>query len=149
MSERVFLDTNLLLDVVLERPGFEAPLQIIQLGAEGKVELFTSYLSMANIAYILRKNYQGALIPTLKQLSLLVKVLPMDKSQLDDSMFLEGPDFEDLAQAVCAVSGGCSVLLTHNPKHFRIKQGLLSGWKSPQILTPEAFLGAMRVIQVK
>ena len=57
MIPRLFLDTNVLLDVLLERPGYEAVLDILQLGSDGKVALCTSYLSMADIAYVLRKEY--------------------------------------------------------------------------------------------
>lgn len=140
MSKRIFLDTNLLLDIVLERPGFEAPLEVFQLASEGRISLCASYLSMANIAYVLRKNYHGALIPTIKQLSGLMEVLPMTQAQLEKAMLLDGPDFEDILQAVCAQDGNCETLLTHNPKHFQIGPGLLPGWVSPQVLTPEQFM---------
>lgn len=65
---------------------------------------------MANIAYVLRKNYHGALIPTIKQLSGLMEVLPMTQAQLEKAMLLDGPDFEDILQAVCAQDGGCETL---------------------------------------
>lgn len=95
---------------------------------------------MANIAYVLRKNYHGALIPTIKQLSGLMEVLPMTQAQLEKAMLLVGPDFEYILQAVCAQDGGCETLLTHNPKHFQIGPGLLPGWVSPHVLTPEQFM---------
>lgn len=95
---------------------------------------------MANIAYVLCKNYHGALIPTIKQLSGLMEVLPMTQAQLEKAMLLDGPDFEDILQAVCAQDGGCETLLTHNPKHYQIGPGLLPGWVSPQVLTPEQFM---------
>ena len=142
MSMKLFLDTNILLDIILERPGFEAPLEVFQKASDGLVELYASYLSMANIAYILRKNYKGALIPTLKQLSCLLTVLPMDGHQLETAMMLEGPDFEDILQAVCAKEGGCEIILTHNPAHFHIGSGLFPEWRCPQVSTPEEFLSA-------
>ena len=140
MSKRVFLDTNLLLDIVLERPGFEAPLEVLQLASEGNITLYASFLSMANIAYILRKNYKGVLIPTIKQLSALLEVLPMNQAQLEKAMLLDGPDFEDILQAVCAQEGGCEAILTHNPGHFHIGPGLCPTWICPQVSTPEDFL---------
>lgn len=142
MSMKLFLDTNILLDIILERPGFEAPLEVFQKASDGLVELYASYLSMANIAYILRKNYKGALIPTIKQLSCLLTVLPMDGHQLETAMMLEGPDFEDILQAVCAKDAGCEIILTHNPAHFHIGSGLFPEWRCPQVYTPEEFLSA-------
>ncbi len=141
MSRRLFLDTNILLDILLERPGYQAALEILQAGSDGKVMLHTSVLSMANIAYVLRKTLPpSVLTPTLKQLSLLVDVLPMDAAQLNDAILLSGPDFEDILQAVCAAKGSCEAIITHNPKHFNIQPGLHPAWTSPQILTPEAFV---------
>ena len=67
MNPRLFLDTNILLDILLERPGYQSALEILQAGSDGKVSLHTSILSMANIAYVLRKTLnQNILIPTLK-----------------------------------------------------------------------------------
>ena len=140
MIPRLFLDTNVLLDVLLERPGYEAVLDILQLGSDGKVALCTSYLSMADIAYVLRKEFNGGiLLPTLKQISSLVEVLPMDNAQLQQALLLSGPDFEDILQAVCAASAGCRIILTHNARHFAIHRGLADDWVQPEALTPEAF----------
>lgn len=141
MIPRLFLDTNILLDILLERPGYEPALDILQLSADKEATLCTSYLSMANIAYVLRKEYSGGiLLPTLKQISSLVEILPMDNTQLQKAILLSGPDFEDILQAVCADSSGCRIILTHNIKHFAIHRGLAGDWIQPEVLTPEAFL---------
>lgn len=141
MIPHLFLDTNILLDLLLERTGYQASSLILQAGSDGKVSLHTSVLSMANIAYILRKTLsQDVLAPTLLQLSLLVKVLPMDGEQFNKAVLLAGPDFEDILQAVCAVSGGCDTLITHNPKHFNILPGLMQDWVLPRILAPEDYV---------
>ena len=141
MKPRIFMDTNVLLDVLLERPGYGPVLEILQRGADGKVSLCVSFLTMANIAYVLRKDQNGLILsPTLKQISVLTKVLPMDQAQLQRALLLSGPDFEDILQAVCAESGRCSAIITRNPKDFQIQKGLCPDWHSPEILTPEAFV---------
>lgn len=141
MTPRILLDTNILLDVLLERPGYQSVLQILQCGADGDISLAVSLLSMANIAYVLRKDQRGIILqPTLKQIAALADVLPMDNAQMQRALLLEGPDFEDILQAVCAEAGGCSVIVTHNPKDFRIKKGLAPDWTPPVILTPEEFV---------
>ena len=141
MKLRLFLDTNVLLDVLLERPGYGAVLEILQQGADDKVSLCVSVLSMANIAYVLRKDQSGLVLhPTLKQISALTEVLPMDDAQLQKALLLSGPDFEDILQAVCAESGRCSIIITRNPKDFQIQKGLSPDWTAPTVLTPEEFL---------
>ena len=140
MKPRLFLDTNVLLDILLERPGYEDVLEILQMGSDGKVALCTSFLSMANIAYLLRKEFHGGiLLPTLKQISSLVEILPMDNDQLQRAMMLEGPDFEDILQAVCAHSANCQTIITNNRKDFALQPGLLADWFSPEVLSPWEF----------
>ena len=137
MKSRLFLDTNILLDILLERPGYQSALGILQAGCDGKYSLHTSVLSMANMAYVLRKTLSpGVLTPVLMQIALLVDVLPMDAAQFRKAILLSGPDFEDILQIVCAVSGGCDTLVTKNPRHFSIQCGLLPGWTPPRILVP-------------
>ena len=50
-----------------------------------------------------------------------------------------GPDFEDIMQAACAASNGCQVILTHNPRDFKIRKGLCDTLSLPMIMTPEEY----------
>lgn len=59
----VFIDTNIIIDVLDQREKFfEASSNILSLGAENKIELYATALTMANCIYILRKplGYDGA-----------------------------------------------------------------------------------------
>lgn len=141
MIPRLFLDTNILLDILLARQGYESGLELLQAGVDGAVSLHTSVLSMANIAYLLRKDQSGLVLPpTMKQISSLLDILPMNQDQFHRALFLAGPDFEDILQAVCAEAGDCSVIVTHNPRHFHIRKGLLEDWACPAVMTPEEYL---------
>ncbi|MBQ8061361.1 MAG: PIN domain-containing protein [Bacteroidales bacterium] len=143
MITRIFFDTNIMLDLILERPGYEHAARVLQMQEDGKFEVCLSILSIANIAYVLRKTVSSALIaPTLKQISSVVTVVPMDDAQLQKALLLDGPDMEDLLQVVCAKEKGCAVLLTHNIKDFRIRKGLHDSFALPEIQTPESFLQA-------
>ena len=51
---KVFLDTNILIDFVDNREKREFAKHIIELGTKGKVALFASYLTYANMAFVLR-----------------------------------------------------------------------------------------------
>ena len=50
----VFLDSNVILDAILDRSGAENAKQILQFGRDQQIRNCTSVLSFANIAYILR-----------------------------------------------------------------------------------------------
>ena len=53
---KVFLDTNILLDFGLDREKADYAGGILQLGDGGMIELYASYLSYANMGYILRDH---------------------------------------------------------------------------------------------
>lgn len=141
MKPRIYFDTNIMLDLLLERPGYAAAARILQLQEDGDCSVCMSPLSIADIAYVLRKTVPASLIvPTLKQISSIVDIVPMDDAQLQQAIMLNGPDFEDLLQFTCAVSNGCSAIITHNPRDFRISRGLSNLSAIPKIQTPEEFI---------
>ena len=54
--KRIFIDTNVIIDVLMRREGFLASAKVLALAKKDNVSLFVSVLTMANIAYILRKT---------------------------------------------------------------------------------------------
>ena len=140
MKPKVFFDTNIMLDLIQERPGYQYAARILQRQEDGEITVCISILSMANIAYVLRRTIpQNLLVPTLKQISSIVEVIPMDDTQLQKALLMDGPDFEDIMQAACAASNGCQVILTHNPRDFKIRKGLCDTLSLPMIMTPEEY----------
>lgn len=137
---KVFLDTNILLDLLLERDGFEDSAELFRMQDEGRIKLFVSLLTMVNLEYVYKKTVgQNLAIANLKYLSTLVEVLPMDGDQLQKAMLLDGKDFEDVLQAVCAAEGCCDYLITRNAKDFKISKGLSKDLSLPIIATPADF----------
>ncbi len=147
MIPKIFLDTNILLDLLQQRPGYEDSSRILQAGESGKLRLCCSYLTMANIAFILRKSVsKAALVPTLLQIQSIIEVLPMDADQLRGSYWISGRDFEDVLQAICAAKAGCTTIVTNNIKDFQFKitkELSARGLSLPPIITPSALLAGM------
>ena len=54
---KIFLDTNVILDFILEREGADDATDILQLGEDKQIELAVSFLTMANTAYVVRKGH--------------------------------------------------------------------------------------------
>lgn len=120
---KIFLDTNILLDFVSEREGIEEACDILQLGEDGKVNLSTSYLTMANTAYVARKGRtREELYEVLAGLADMIQVLTMDEMQLKKAIAQPVSDFEDMLQYVCAVTHNCDVIITRNKKDFTFSQ---------------------------
>ena len=118
---KIFLDTNILLDLVQDRAEAEDVRRIIAISWENSwTRLYVSYLSVANIAYILRKGGIEAIKSCLSSICKLCEVLPANYSQLMTAIrSCDSPDFEDALQIMCAEEKGCDVIITSNISHFR------------------------------
>ena len=118
---KIFLDTNVLLDLVLDRDGANDARRIISIGHEDEwTRLYVSFLTMANIAYVLRKRPMDEVKACLSKLYKFCEVLPMNDSQLMTAIRnCSSPDFEDSLQIMCAEEKLCDVIVTDNTAHFR------------------------------
>lgn len=117
--KKIFLDTNILLDFVTRRDGFEEASAILQFGEENKVLLSTSILSMANTAYVARRGRtKEELYELLQGLSEMIRTLSMNENQLQEALSIIATDFEDVLQYVCAKEHNCDAIITRNKKDF-------------------------------
>ena len=115
---RVFLDTNILLDFALEREHAEEAEKILALGLAGAIEVCASYLSYANMGFILRHHPKEEIYSLISMMREDVLVLPADSEQLDAGLALHADDIEDALQFQCAKAAGCDVIVTNNGKDF-------------------------------
>ncbi len=116
---KVFLDTNVLLDFVENRQNREYAETIIELGKAGEIQLFASYLTLANMGYILRHRTQEERYSILKNVRKIVAVLPCDAAQLDKTLAEPVNDYEDMLQYQCALAANCDVIVTNNKRDFQ------------------------------
>ena len=118
MKEKVFLDTNILMDIVENREKREYAETIIELGKIGVIQLFASYLSYANMGYILRHRTQEERYRLIQSVRKIATVLPCDAKQLDNTLAHPVKDYEDMLQYQCALAAGCDVVVTNNKRDF-------------------------------
>lgn len=131
--KRVFLDTNILLDYGLDRELADYAESILELGIRGYIEIYASYLSFANMGYILRHHPADEIYTLIRMMREPVGVLPCDAIQLDTGLKSEASDFEDMLQYQCAKAAGCDVIVTNNKRDFHAFSEL-------PIVTAEEFL---------
>lgn len=115
---KVFLDTNVLLDYGQLRDRHDEAETIFCLDDAGKIELYASYLSYANMGYILRNMEREAKYALISSTREEVTVLPCDEAQLDAALKHHVKDYEDMLQYQCALAAGCDVVVTNNKKDF-------------------------------
>lgn len=118
---KVFLDTNILLDIIEGREKFLIPaLNIFNLGMNGDIEMFTTSLTFANCMYVAKKNVGHAkAVEGLRFLKKYVRIATMDDRQCVRALNSDMPDFEDMLQYEAALAEGCDVIVTRDAnRHF-------------------------------
>lgn len=119
--KNIFLDTNIIIDLLAKREPFnQGALKLFSLADRGKVILFTSALSIANVSFVLQKQRSPEdTKQILRKLNLLVKVLSLDEKiinlALNDNQF---SDFEDGLQYYSALENEIDIIVTRNLKDF-------------------------------
>ena len=131
--KRIFIDTNVIIDVLMQREGYLSSAKVLALSKEKENSLFVSVLTMANLAYILRKTLRGNdFYNEMKKLSSLLNVADTTYDHFISALDLQAKDFEDALQYYCALSNQCEVIVTRNKKDFN--------FSSINVLTPEELL---------
>jgi len=133
--KRIFLDTNILLDIIEERqPFLVASANVFDLGISGHVQMFASPLTFANCVYTARKNvgYMQA-IHGMRQLKHYVRTALMDDAQVTLALESDTPDFEDTLQYEAAAAAKCDLIVTRDKKRHFPQRGI-------PIMSPEEFL---------
>lgn len=136
---RIFLDTNVLLDLLLLREGQVNTADILKLGACRIITPLASVLTIANTAYIIRKHVGNSMVA--KSIGTLLKrvaVLPMDTEQVQRALVRNPADYEDALQAECALAAKCDCIVTNNIRHFKEFQHEI------RIFTPSEFLSLFK-----
>ena len=134
---KIFLDTNVILDLFIPgREGKAAARSLLDLKETlgNDIRLFISFLSVADIAYVLRKHYDRIRMKEiLRELLHFCDVLSMSDLSIFDALDSPCPDFEDALQLSCAEIKECDFLLTSYLRHFQENT-----WMT--VLTPAQFL---------
>lgn len=119
---KLFLDTNVLIDFILERPQFyPAAAMIISYAVEGKIEVCVSSLSVVTANFICVERCKMPLESYRKKLDFLREYLgicSVDETDVYHSYDERWKDFEDGVQYFSATRSGADYLVTRNTKDF-------------------------------
>lgn len=121
MSKKLFLDTNIILDLLGEREPFYIPsAQLATLADQKKVKLIVSPISFATVNYFLAKS-EGILNAKekLRKFKILCEIATINESIVEKALNSDFEDFEDSLQYFCALESKCDVFITRNPKDFK------------------------------
>jgi len=118
----VFVDADIILDLLLKRkPFFAAAERVLSLAEQKVINVFTTPVVLANIYYIAtrltgRKNS----LENLRKLIAIIKVATVDEKTILLAINSKFGDFEDAIQYYSAKSLGASFLLTRNKADYKV-----------------------------
>jgi predicted nucleic acid-binding protein len=138
MKKRIYIDTNIMLDLLGEREDFYIDAaKLASLADQKKVALVSSPISYATVNYFLSKfeNSQVAK-EKLRQFKLFSEICVIDESIVEKSLNSNFSDFEDALHHFNAIDSKCEIIITRNPKDF--KNSILP------IMSPNEFISSIK-----
>ena len=130
--KKLFLDTNIIVDLIANRKPFSKySIEIFKKAEEKKIKLFTSSHSIATTHYLLKKYLEEKILrDVLYNLLDYVTVIAVDTDVLKKGLRSKHKDFEDSIQILCASTiEKIDCIVTRNTKDFRDSEIL--------VLTPD------------
>lgn len=118
---KVFVDTDVCLDLLSGRKPFNKSAEILfSLADLGKLKIYVSSLSFANIDYVLRSQYSTTHArQIIAKFKTLVNVLPVDSKTIDLAISSNFNDLEDAIQYYCAIENNLTTLIARNIKDYK------------------------------
>lgn len=132
---KVLLDTNVILDIVLERQPFvEAAVNLLRTSQrDDRLRFFVTATTITDLYYITRKA-KGRVVALnfIADLLQVIDVAGVDKAVIMQALQSEIVDFEDAIQESAAIQQSIDILVTRNTVDFQ--NAVL------KVHTPESFL---------
>ncbi len=120
--KKIFVDTNIIVDLIADRKPFSKfAIDIFSKSEEKKIELYTSSHSIATTHYLLKKYMEEKeLRNVLYNLLEFIQVIQVDADSIKKGLKSKHKDFEDALQMLCAYSiENMDCIVTRNIKDFR------------------------------
>lgn len=124
MNRKVFVDTDIIYDLLGKRdPFYLASAKLFTWADEGKIQIYISALSAANLHLLISKQRTAEEAKEiLRRFKVLVHVAPLNDKIIDLALNSEFSDFEDAIQYYSALQSEIEVLLTRNLKDYKKAQ---------------------------
>ena len=138
MKTRIFLDTNVMMDLLSARvPFYNSIAKITSLADKGEIKMIVSALSYTTVNYLLSKiDNVDTTRDKLRKFKIVSEVAVLDEEIIEKGLNSNFSDFEDAVQYFSALKANCKIIVTRNTKDF--KESRLP------IMTPEEFLASIK-----
>jgi len=135
---KLFLDANVVLDLILKRePFFDNIAEIVTIAENKNFTLCLSSVTFVNVNYIACKfTDKKYVLESLKKVRVLFDVLSVSETEIDKALYSNFNDFEDAVQHYCALKNNCDYIITRDSKDFKNSE--------IPFLTPTEFLASIK-----
>jgi len=123
---KVILDTNIVIDIALERKPFNSDALKVFAGIKNnKIRAFVTATSITDIFYVLRKTLGSKeTIRYLKSLLNIVGILDTDSIIIFEALDSDWNDFEDAVQGYSALYNNIDCIITRNLQDYQNLKGV-------------------------
>ena len=116
---RLFLDTNIVIDVLERRePFWHDAVRLFTMAYNKQVQLIVSPITYTTASFLLRKHGPDGVRSLLSHFRQLSKVATTNERTVDDSLASQFKDFEDAMQYYTALKAKADIIITRNGKDF-------------------------------
>jgi predicted nucleic acid-binding protein len=117
---RVLVDTNIILDVLLDRQPFsEDATALLQRIESKEIEGYVAATTLTNIFYIARRPRGREFAKqAVSRIIAGMEICPVDKAILEAAYTSNLSDFEDAVQLACALANSCDAIITRDANDF-------------------------------
>ena len=138
MKDKLFLDTNVILDLLGERePFYESIAKIATIADRGKIRLIVSALSYSTVYYLLSKYENNeAVKEKLRKFKVIAETSDLTEKIIDKGLSTKFGNFVDALQYHCALKMNCNILITRNEKDFKSSD--------IPVMTPNEYLNSLK-----
>jgi predicted nucleic acid-binding protein len=120
MNEKVFVDTDVVIDLLTKRePFYSSASKLFSLAADKNIDLYISPIIITNLHYILRKaiGIEEA-INAIRKLRTLVNIVTINEGIVDIVLSSKFKDIEDGFQYYSALNEKIRILVTRNTNDY-------------------------------
>ncbi|MEG4418065.1 PIN domain-containing protein [Microcoleus sp. LAD1_D5] len=119
---KILIDTNIIVDVALERePFFAESDRILTFVEEAQIQGYISASTFSDLYYIIRRDRgRDWTLDFLRQLATFCQVATVDNSVISMALTCNFKDFEDAIQYSTAVINRIDAIVTRNPRDFPV-----------------------------
>jgi predicted nucleic acid-binding protein len=124
MKTKIFIDTNVMLDLLCERiPFYNSIAKIATMADNGKITMVVSALSYSTVSYFLTKYGNSQIAKDkLRKFKIISQICSLDELIIEKGLNSNFKDFEDSLQYFSALKSDCKILITRNGKDFKNSQ---------------------------